>query len=47
MCVAKSEKEEHDLNECPFCEAVIAKKKVAEDEEKQKILAQEVALKEE
>lgn len=46
-CVAKSDKEEHDENECEFSENVIARKKAAQDEEKQKILAQEAVLKEE
>ena len=34
QCVAKSDKEEHDENECPFSEKVIAAKKAKEDEEK-------------
>ena len=34
MCVAKSDKEEHDENECPFSPNVIAKKKAVEEEER-------------
>jgi hypothetical protein len=45
MCVAKSDKEEHDENECQFSDAVIAKKKAADEEQRQVILAQEAALK--
>lgn len=33
-CVAKSDKEDHDENECEFSDAVIARKKAAEEEDR-------------